>query len=143
VSSEKKPPTGRRFQKGQSGNPAGRKPGVAGTAKLRADIAAHIPEIIAKQVELAKAGDQQAARLLLERVLPALKPSEQPVALNLPAGSLTDQGKAVLASAASGDISPGQAAQLLTGLGTLAKLSELDELEARIRALEAAHGSKP
>lgn len=67
-------------------------------AKLRASIAGHVPEIIGQLVEAAKGGDVQAARLLLERVLPPMKPTELAVPLALPDGSLTDQGRAVLAA---------------------------------------------
>lgn len=67
-------------------------------AKLRASIAGHVPEIIGQLAEAAKGGDVQAARILLERVLPPMKPTELAVPLALPDGSLTDQGRAVLAA---------------------------------------------
>ena len=37
---------------------------------------------------------------------------------------------------AIGILAPGQGAQLLTGLGALARIKEIDELAARITALE-------
>ena len=61
------------WQPGTSGNPAGRPPGSGKVAKLRAEIAEHVPDIVAQLVESAKGGDVQAARLLLERVLPPVK----------------------------------------------------------------------
>ena len=85
----------------------------------------------------AKEGDAQAARLLLERVFPALKPTEQPVALSLPAGEgITGQGRAIVLAVAAGTLAPGQGAQLLAGLGSLARIVEIDELEKRITLLE-------
>jgi hypothetical protein len=100
-----------------------------------------VPDIITKLVEQAKAGDAGAARLLLERVLPPVKATEQTVPVALPAdGSLADQGRAVLAAAGAGTLAPGQASQLLQGLGALAKLIETDELAARIAALEGKDG---
>lgn len=137
---QRKPP--RPWKPGQSGNPAGRKPGTSDAARLRAAIAKDIPEIIEKLVFQAKGGDAVAARLLLERVLPPVKAAEQPVPIELPDGSLSDHGRAVLSAAGAGELSPGQAAQLLTGLGSLAKLIETDELEARIQALEERHAQK-
>ena len=126
-----------RFPPGASGNPKGRPPGAGEVAKLRASIAGHVPAIVTKLVEQAKAGDAAAARLLLERVLPPVKAAEQPVPIALPTdGTLTDQGRAVIAAAGAGELAPGQAAQMLTGLGALAKLIETDELAARIAALE-------
>ena len=88
-------------------------------------------------IERALSGDVSAARLLLERVIPPLKASEGPAALALPDGTLTEQGWAVLGAVALGDLAPGQGAALLASLGTLAKLTETDELERRIHALEA------
>lgn len=67
-------------------------------------------------------------------MLPALKPAEQTAPITLPDGSLSDQGRAVLIAAGSGTLAPGQAAQLLSSLGSLAKLIETDELERRIAA---------
>ena len=59
-----------KWKAGESGNPNGRPPGTGEVAKLRDSIAAHVPEIIVQLVAKAKEGDAQAARLLLERVLP-------------------------------------------------------------------------
>ena len=130
-----------RWMAGESGNPKGRAKGSGDIGKLRADIAKHVPDIITKLVELAKAGDAGAARLLLERVLPPVKATEQAVPVALPTdGSLADQGRAVLAAAGAGTLAPGQASQLLTGLSALAKLIETDELAARIAALEGMDG---
>ncbi len=126
-----------RWKAGESGNPSGRKPGTGEVAKLRESIAAHLPEIITQLVAKAREGDAQAARLLLERVLPSLKPIEQPVALSLPTSEgLTAQGVAIVQAVAAGTLAPGQGAALLTGLGALARIKEIDELEKRITQLE-------
>lgn len=126
-----------KWKTGESGNPKGRKPGTGEVARLRKSIAAHLPAIIKQLVTKAKAGDSQAARLLLERVLPPMKAIVQPVALSLPAGDgITAQGVAVVAAVAAGTLAPGQGAALLTGLGALARIKETDELERRITQLE-------
>jgi hypothetical protein len=54
-------------------------------------------------------------------------------------GTLTAKADAVLSAAAAGDLAPTQAAQLITALGSLAKITEIDELAARITALETQH----
>jgi hypothetical protein len=130
-----KPPA--QWKPGQSGNPAGRPPGSGEVAKLRAAIREQLPSIIEKLTEQAAAGDVGAARLLLERVVPPIKAAEEAAPIALPDASLTDQGRAVVAAAGAGDLAPGQAAQLLSGLAALAKLIETDELERRIAELEA------
>jgi hypothetical protein len=135
-----------RWKPGQSGNPAGRKPGAGEVARLRAAIGDHVPAIIERLTAAALAGDVGAARLLLERVIAPLKPSEEAAPLALPDGTLTEQGRAVVAAAAAGTLAPGQAASLLASLGTLAKLTEADELARRVAALEAlqnATGNRP
>ena len=133
-----KPPN--QWKPGQTGNPKGRPPGLSAITKLRASIADEVPQILAALVTAAKAGDVQAARLILERVLPPVKAIEQAVALQLPeGGTLTAQGKAVLSAVAAGTVAPGQGAQLLAAIGTLAKVTEIDELEARLTKLEACH----
>ena len=127
-----------RWPAGQSGNPKGKPPGTGQLQKLRAALADDVPEILRKLGEAAKGGDVQAARLILERVLPPMKATEQAQALAIPAeGTLTDKGRAVLDAVAAGELAPGQGAQLLAAIGGLAKLAEVDELEARITALEA------
>ena len=95
------------WKKGQSGNPAGRPKGTAKVAKLRSLIEADMPEIIAKVVELAKEGDMSAAKLLVDRAVPALKPVEQ-LRVTLPGGSLVERGEAVLNAMQAGEIAPGE-----------------------------------
>lgn len=126
-----------KWQPGQSGNLKGRPPGQSAITRMRASLAADIPVILAGLVAAAKAGDVQAARLILERVLPPIKPIEQAVELRLPAGgTLTAKAAAVLAAAAGGTLAPGQAAILITALGTTAKIFETDSLRERIEKLE-------
>ena len=136
---KQKPPG--RWKKGESGNPAGRKPGSDTVSQIRKGIAERVPELLAKLIEQALAGDTGAARLLLERAIPPLKAAEQTQALSLPDGTLTDQGRAVLASVAAGDLAPGQGSQLITAIGSLARVAEIDDLAKRITKLENQHGN--
>lgn len=124
------------WRPGQSGNPKGRTPGSGEVGKLRAAIAHHVPAIVDAMVTRALDGDAAAARLLVERVIPALKPAEVTQTLTLPDGTLTEQGRAVLAAVAAGELAAGQGAQLVAAIGQLARVAEIDELERRIAALE-------
>ncbi len=125
------------WKPGQSGNPAGRPAGVGEVGKLRAVIGARVPELLTAMMDKALQGDVGAARLLLERAVAPLKGIEQAITLQLPNdGTLTAKANAVLSAAATGHLTPGQAAQLIAALGTLSKISEVDELAARITSLE-------
>jgi hypothetical protein len=110
-------------------------------AKLRADIADRVPQLLGQLFTQAMAGDVGAARLLLERSIAPLKAIEAPQALHLPDGTLTEQGRAVLGAVAAGELAPGQGAALLGAIGTLARVTEVDELTRRIEKLEAEHGN--
>lgn len=129
-----------RWKPGESGNPAGKPKGVGEVAKLRAAIADKVPAILDSLLERALSGDVGAARLLLERTIAPLKAIEPPQSLTLPNGSFTEQGRAVLASVASGELAPGQGAALVGAIGALARVAEVDELAARVAALEERYG---
>lgn len=138
---EPKKKTGGKWAKGTSGNPQGRKSGTGEVAKIRASIAARMPELMAAMMTRALAGDVGAARLLLERAIAPLKAVEAPQPLAMPMdGTLTAQGRAVIRAVANGDIAPGQGVALLSSIATLGKIAETDELRTRIEKLEAERG---
>jgi hypothetical protein len=129
---------GKPWPKGTSGNPDGRPPGSGPAAAVRRAIADDVPEIIARLAELAKGGDVQAARVLLDRVVPTLR--AEAVAVTVPgldAGSIAERAQAALEAAGRGEMSPDTSAALVGALASLARIKETTELEARIAALEA------
>lgn len=130
-----------KWKPGQTGNPRGRPKGAGEVAKIRATIAAQVPALLKMLAKRALAGDVGAARLLLERSVAPLRAAEQAQALNLPKGTLTEQAQAVLAEVAAGNLAPGQGAALLGGISTLARVTEIDELERRLSALEKSNGN--
>lgn len=73
-----------RFAPGVSGNPKGRPPGSSNLVALRAAIGEQMGPIIASLVVKASKGDVQAARLLLERVLPRVKLGQPYVVVSMP-----------------------------------------------------------
>lgn len=76
------------FVKGQSGNPTGRRPGTqTKQTRLREQLLSEAPAILAALVEQAQAGDPAASKLVLDRCLPVLRPTDSPVPLAL--GNLT------------------------------------------------------
>jgi hypothetical protein len=87
----------------------------------------------------AKTGDMQAAKIVLDRLLPPLKATAQAVHLALPeTASPLDIARAILAATASGMLAPDIAAQLVAAVGTFCRIEEIEELRDRIAALEKA-----
>ena len=94
-----------------------------------------MPEIILKLVEQAKNGDTAAAKILLDRCVPSLKP--QAMVINLPVnGSLAEQGGEIIRATLSGHIHPDTGSQLITALSNQGKLIELQELTQRLDKIE-------
>lgn len=134
-----------KFKQGQSGNPAGRRPGVPNrTTKLRALLEPHAEELVSKAVELAKSGDSAALRLCIERLIPAFR--SEPRLQSMPSleneDSLTNQGRGILRALSDGSISAADAHSLLKALGDFSRLVETDELVRRVTALEAQDHEK-
>ncbi len=124
-----------KFKAGISGNPKGRPKDKTPATLLRKSIIDDMPEIILKLVEQAKNGDTAAAKILLDRCCPALKP--QAMNINLPInGNLAEQGNEIIRATMSGNIPPDVGAQLITALANQGKLIELQELTERIEILE-------
>jgi hypothetical protein len=73
-----------RFQKGESGNPAGRPRGALNRATVMAQelLAARVESIANKLIELAEGGDMRAIRVCIERIVPA--PQHQQIAVERP-----------------------------------------------------------
>ena len=128
---------GGKFAPGNKASP-GRPPGRGAVAEMRDALAADLGGIIDTVRARALAGDMQAARIILDRLVPSLRPVEMPAVLTLPAGAtLAGQAQAVIDSAAAGELAPSQAAQIVTALGGVAKIIEATELLKRIEALES------
>lgn len=130
--------SGGTWKPGQCGNPKGRPKGTRDKrSKLRDGLLKEVPGILKTLVAAAKKGDIQAAKLILERTLPALKSAAE--TLTLPgADSPASQGRTVLGACAQGDISPGEAATLMQAISAQARVVEIEELTERVQALEQA-----
>lgn len=129
-----------KFKKGESGNPNGRPRGASQAAKLRQAIENDLQDIIQALVEKAKEGDTAAAKLLLDRVVPAIKPVQQAASVDALKGkSLSQQGSTIIEAMGSGELTPEQAQAMLSGLASLSKIREADEIERRLTKLEKEH----
>jgi hypothetical protein len=97
-----------------------------------------------KAIDLAKQGDMAALRLCMERIVPPRK--DRPIRFKLP--KLETPADAVKATAAlvkavaSGDLTPGEAAELSKVVEGFTKAVELHEIQQRLDRLEAGLQSK-
>ena len=133
------PITKGKWRPGQTGNPNGRPIGTGKVAQLRASIEAKIPEILESLVKRAIDGDVGAARILLDRCIAPLKPTDIEIELPISNQPLTIQGTEILNYMSAGVISPGQGVVFLNAISAQTKITEIDELSRRIDVLENKH----
>jgi uncharacterized protein DUF5681 len=137
---QRQAPSGRPFEKGQSGNPAGRPPGSRNRATLAVEflLEGEAEALTRKAVELALAGDTTALRLCLERILPQRK--SRAVAFELPrierVEDLAGAVGSVLQEVAYGRLLLDEGATLVGMMESKRRAMETIELEKRLAALE-------
>lgn len=120
------------FRKGVSGNPGGRS---GDTAVLREKLASGSDDVVAVVLEKARAGDMQAARLILERIVPAVKPVSDPVKFDIDATDLPSSARSILSAIAAGQIPPDQGKALIDAVASMARVVEVAELEQQLAEL--------
>lgn len=128
--------TAGRFAAGNSGRPAGARNRT--TMAVLELLEGQAEALTQRAVDLALAGDTTALRLCLERVAPPRK--DTPVQFALPqmttAGDAAEAAAAVLQAVSSGDLTPGEGAQVMGLIDSYRRTLEVTELEARVAALE-------
>ena len=144
-----KPPgraRGRPFERGRSGNPAGRRTGSRDKTSQAAAalLAGELEALTRKAVELALGGDPTAMRLCIERVLPACR--EGVVNFALPpiesAADIAAAMKAVTSALADGAITPGEAATIAAVADTFVRAIETSDFDRRLQLMEDDFASR-
>jgi hypothetical protein len=136
----KKTETGRKadgkFTTGNPGRPHGARHKT--TLAVQALLDGEGEALTRKAIDMALTGDTVALRLCLERLAPPRK--DAPVLFDLPpmqgAASSASAMGAILASVASGDLTPSEANGLAGLVEGYRKALETTELEARLKVLE-------
>ena len=124
-----------RFKAGISGNPNGRP--KAENATIRIQLSEKGAEVVDKVLEAALSGDMQACKMVLDRISPPLRPQAASIVIDAPLPkSISEVARVFIEAAANGQLPPDTAAQLVTAVGTLARVIEVDELKARLESLE-------
>jgi hypothetical protein len=132
-----------RFQKGQSGNPAGKPRGARHATTVLAEKLMHddAKEVVKAVIGAAKSGDMPAARLILERIAPARK--DRPINFDMPAidtvSDLPKATNAIIEAVSKGEITPSEASELGKLVDAHVKAIEITDLNERIARLEEAH----
>lgn len=136
------------FQKGQSGNPAGRplnRPDRR--SQYRELFESHAPALINKAIEMALDGDTQAMKLCMERIMPKL--TGHHVKFELPDAQLSNPDYlmnlsiSVINQIATGEITTEQAKHISAVLESQRKMTETTELSTLLDELkEVAYKKK-
>lgn len=132
---------GTKFAPGQSGNPTGRPKGARNktTMAIEALLEGEAEELTRKAIEMAKAGDGPALRMCMDRLAPPRKDS--PVCFDLPSiktvADAVEASSALLSAVAGGDVTPDEAARIMSLLTSHKVLVETGEFERRLEILES------
>ena len=131
------------FQKGQSGNPAGRPRGSRNKASLRMQemLEQRAEELVNKLVAMAIAGNIGALRLCLDRLVPARR--NEPLFCELPplakaADAAVAATAAIVSAATAGDVTADEAAKLAKVISLYIDSLEAHQFEDRLAKLEGA-----
>lgn len=132
--------SGRQFEEGQSGNPAGRPKGARNrtTLAMQALLEGEAEALTRKAIEMAQEGDAVAMRMCLDRLLPVRK--DRHVSFDLPTiettADIPKATAALLHAVSSGEITPSEAADIGRAVEAHAKTIEVRDLQDRIERLE-------
>ncbi len=131
---------GRPFEKGNPGRPRGSKNRT--TAIAQALLANEEIELVRKAMDLAKAGDVQMLKFLLDRLLP----KERLIKVDIPRLDFADEAidamAAISGAIAEGQITPSEGAALSSMISGYSRTLDVAELSKRIEAIEVSLNPK-
>ncbi len=105
------------------------------TQAIREKLAAGADAVTKKILAAAKKGDMQACRLILERLVPPVKATAEVVSFDLDDTDLPSAAKSILRAVAAGNLPPDQGRSLIEGLGAVARVIEVAELQKAVEEL--------
>jgi hypothetical protein len=135
------------FQKGQSGNPAGRPRGALNRATVLAQnlLSEGAERIAGKVIELAEQGDMTALRVCMDRLVPVIK--HQPIAVELPPienpADSVEAVASIAAAVAAGDLTATEAAELAKIVDVYVRALDSRGFNERLSKLEKEISGAP
>lgn len=135
-----------RFKRGESGNPKGKPKGARHKASLMAEmlIEAESEEICRQVINQAKEGNIQAAKIILDRLLPPKK--DRPIHFKLPmihnAADALKASRLICNAVGSGELTPTEGESLSKIVEIHVKNIELFDFGIRLEAIEQHIGEK-
>lgn len=123
-----------KFQKGQSGNPAGRP--KQESARIREQLNKHSNEIVEVLLDKVRDGDSAALKMALDRISPTLKPTSQKVQIEANSGNLQDMSAAVMQAIINGTYSTDTLKHITSAIATLARVEEVTALKEKLESME-------
>ena len=128
------------FQKGESGNPAGRPRGSRNrtTVLMQSLLEANAEAIARKTIDLATGGDLTAIRICFDRLVPARK--HEPIDFDLPrldtAADTVTAASTIVAAVAAGELAPSEAADIAKVVDIYVRALATQAFEERLVKLE-------
>ena len=126
-----------KFQKGNPGRPIGSK------NKRLALLQSSDEQLQRKLLEMALSGDIGALKLIADRLWPRLRAEAAIVSIDTTSNDISEQGRTIIDSALSGNITVDAGRDLLAALFAQAKIVEAAEFEERLKALEGHRDIAP
>ncbi len=129
-----------RFRKGKSGNPQGKPKGARHKASMMAEMLfeEEIELVYHQVINQAKEGNLQAAKIILDRLLPPKK--DRPINFKLPiiqnAADALKAGRLICHAVGTGELTPVEAESLSKIVEIQAKNIELYDFGLRLEAIE-------
>jgi hypothetical protein len=135
------------FQKGQSGNPAGRPHGALNRATVLAQtlLSERAESLAGKVIELAERGDMTALRVCMDRLVPVIK--HQPIAVELPPiekpADSVEAAASIVAAVAAGELTATEAAELAKVVDVYVRALDSKGFDERLSKLEREISGAP